>query len=75
MDIYQTGAGSSMTLEYRLLRGAAPAPLGPSVGQIVLGGARRVTALELPLNAGMITTGAADQSSDRVVTFVFRGEI
>jgi hypothetical protein len=73
VSIYQTGTGNTATLAWRLFR--SQTDLGPSLGTIILGGNRRVERLKRPGNAGMITTGAADQNNDRILTFVWDLEI
>ena len=75
VSIYQTGAGSASVLEWRLFRGAIAASVGPSLGTLILGPARRLDRIDRPGMAGMITTGPADDEADRILTFVWDLEI
>jgi hypothetical protein len=75
VTIMQTGAGNPATLEWRLYRTQIAGLVGPSMGTIILGAARRIDREDRPGAAGMITTGPADNTSDRILTFVWDLEI
>ncbi len=68
---YQTGAGVPFTLEWQLLRGIAGSP---SLGELVLGPARRIDHIARLGNAGQLVTGAAD-GVDRVLTLIWELDI
>ena len=71
VTLWQTGAGATFTLEWRLLRGVAGSA---SMGELILGPARRIDHVTRPGAAGMITTGAAD-GVDRVLTLVWELDV
>lgn len=73
VTIYQSAIGDVVTPIWR--HGREVAAIGPDVGVIVLDTTRRVVRLPRPGNAGLISTGAADADTDRIVTFVFGLEI
>ncbi len=80
VTLWQSGDGSVMTPQWRLLRqarGSAGYP-GPSVGEIGFlgsGAPRDRQSVSRPGNAGMLTSGPADQSDDRILTAVWELEI
>ncbi len=71
VSIYQTGAGVPFTMEWQLLRGIAGSP---SIGEIILGPARRLDHVTRIGNAGQIVSGPAD-GVDRTVTFIWELDI
>lgn len=73
LSIFQTADGTVMVPTWS--DGRLPSSAGQSVGQVTLGGARRVDRISRPGNAGMLLTGPADPDFDRWATFIFELEI
>lgn len=72
VTIYQSSLGAAATLEWRLLRGGVA--VGPSLGSLPMGPARRIDNVDRIGNAGMITTGPADAAL-RFFTFVWEIDV
>lgn len=72
VSIYQTGAGAVLAPHWR---NSGMTGFGANIGEIVMGGDRRVEHLDRVGPAKSIDTGPADAMEARVVTFVWELEI
>jgi hypothetical protein len=72
VSLYQTGAGAVIAPFWRTVDGGG---FGANIGEIVLGGDRRVEHLTRPGPAKVIDTGVADALNARVLTVIWELEM